>query len=97
MEQKTCCRTTASGGKELVAGLLLLEQSPEADSEVAGVRVDQDAEAQGDTSQATGPWLRKCFIKLMKISGVTPQASRQASVRTPNQNSYLKFEFRTFI
>ena len=81
----------------MVVELLLLEQSPEADSEVARVRVDQDAEAQGDTSQTTGPWLRKCFVKLIKISGVAPQASRQASVRTPNQNSYLKFEFRTFI
>ena len=89
--------TNPSGAKELVVELLLLEQSPEANSEVAGVRVDQDAEAQGDTSQATGPRLRKYFIKLKKISGVAPQASRQASVRTPNQNSYLKFEFRTFI
>ena len=41
-------------------------------------------------------WI-KYYIKLRKISGVAPQASRQASVRTPNQNSYLKFEFRTFI
>ena len=85
------------GARDMVVGLLLLEQSPEADSEVAGVRVDQDAEAQGDTSQATGPWLRKCFIKSKKIAGVAPQASRQASVHTPNQNSYLKFKFRIFI
>ena len=48
--------------EQLFVGLLLLEQSPEADSEVAGVRVDQDAEAQGDTSQATGPRLRKYFF-----------------------------------
>ena len=46
----------------MVVELLLLEQSPEADSEVAGVRVDQDAETQGDTSQATGPRLRKYFF-----------------------------------
>ena len=39
--------------------LLLLKQGPEADGEVGGVRVDQDAEAEGDAGQTASPRLRR--------------------------------------
>ena len=41
--------------------LLLLKQGPEADGEVGGVRVDQDAEAEGDAGQAASPRLRRRY------------------------------------
>ena len=41
------------------SSLLLLEECPEADGEVGGVGVDQDAEAQGDAGQAARPMLGK--------------------------------------
>ena len=45
-----------------MSSLLLQEQGPEAEGEVGGVGVDQDAEAQGDAGQTAGPRLGKQFV-----------------------------------
>ena len=85
--------------------LLLQEQGPEAEREVGGVGVDQDAEAQGDAGQTAGPRLGKQFVFfirtkfLMQICIATqttkkkvdvPPANRQGFDRSPIQSSFLE-------
>ena len=107
LKKVNCCSFFFSSSplEQSLSSLLLLEQCPEADGEIGGVGVDQDAEAQGDASQTARPRLKKQFVLFMKQQyfwckvalriwrhnqqGV-PQANRRGSDHTPNQNSFLE-------
>jgi len=80
LKKVNCCSFFFSSSplEQSLSSLLLLEQCPEADGEVGGVGVDQDAEAQGDAGQTTCPRLKPISEGL-----TTPPTKAVSSDRVP--------------